>query len=82
MEKQTYQPISCSFYDELEAWATLKKHCVIEYQGEDGNELKVEGKIVDFFIKDKVEYLKLDSTQSIRLDYLIRVNGKALPNAC
>lgn len=57
MEKEKYIPISCSFYDRLEEWATLRKEC-------------------------SIEYLKLKSGEEIRLDYLISVNGEALPQSC
>jgi Rho-binding antiterminator len=77
-----YQPISCTFYDELEALATLRKSCLIKYRNDAGTETQTQALIKDFFIKDKVEYLKLDNGQHIRLDYLIEVDGKALKNYC
>lgn len=85
MEKsstQTYQPINCNYYDELEAMATLRKLVKIEYYNETGDTLEQEGQIVDFQIKDRIEYMILKSGNEIRLDYLIAVDGKPLPKAC
>ena len=82
MQNSNYTPISCSFYDELEALATLKKIAKIKYQDEAGKEFNVEAKIKDFKIKDKIEFMLLDNGQSIRLDYLKAVNGKVLNQYC
>jgi Rho-binding antiterminator len=78
----TYRPISCAYYDELEALATLRHHCVIDYLGSASQPAGAEGIIVDFFIRDKAEYLRLDSGLEIRLDCLLSVNGKALKDYC
>ena len=80
--EKTYKPISCSFYDELEALATLKRECVIEYLSNEGVTKSVSGRIVDFFIEDKVEFLLLQNNQKIRLDFLKTVDGKVLKNYC
>ncbi len=77
MEK--YVPINCNYYDELEALATRRQSVPIAYKNENGDRLEVESVIVDFFIKDKVEFLQLRSGLNIRLDYLISVNGLLLP---
>ena len=82
MEKQIYQPISCNFYDELEALATLKKSCQISYKDINDKILTISGVISDFFIKDKIEFLQLKNGQTIRLDYLIEVDGKPLKGYC
>lgn len=82
MEKEKYTPISCSFYDRLEEWATLRKVCLIEYKQDSGETQTIEGRIIDFFIKEGIEYLKLKSGEEIRLDYLLTVNGLALPQSC
>ena len=77
-----YTPISCSFYDELEALATLRKSCLIQYRDAQG-ELQHQNAIIkDFFIRDKVEYMLLDNGDTIRLDYLVEVDGKVLNKYC
>ena len=82
MSSKPYTPISCSFYDELEAIATLRQTAVIRYTGDHQKTLEVSGKIKDLFVRNKVEYLLLDSGQEIRLDTLISVNGKIMGNYC
>ncbi|HAA16929.1 MAG TPA: hypothetical protein DCE41_36535 [Cytophagales bacterium] len=78
-----YIPINCSYYDELEAFATLRQEVSIVYRTQGGEEqAEIRGVIQTFEIRDKVEYLKLRSGQAIRLDWLITVEGKTLPLAC
>lgn len=79
---KNYQPISCNFYDELEALATLRSLCIIEYHDKNANKHKAEGVIKDLYIRDKAEYLLLNTGFEIRLDQLISVNGKELKGYC
>ncbi len=74
-----YIPIDCNYYDVLEAFATKRTLVDILYKDEQQNPQQVQSKIVDFFILDKVEHLKLKDGQSIRLDFLISVNGLRPP---
>jgi Rho-binding antiterminator len=69
-----YRSIACSLYDELEALATKRERCRIEFLADGAPEL-AEGRISDLFAKDGAEYLKLDSGRVIRLDRLVGVNG-------
>jgi Rho-binding antiterminator len=82
MAERSYTPISCSFYDELEALATLRQPAVIRYAGEQGKTVEAQGRIKDFFIRDRAEYLLLDSGLEIRLDDITSVNGKIMGNYC
>jgi Rho-binding antiterminator len=77
-----YTPIDCNFYDTLEANAVLRKVVEIEYLDDSGNELQVNSRIVDLFIKEKVEFMKLEIGLEIRLDYLKSVDGKVLSGSC
>lgn len=70
-----YIPISCSLHDELEAAATLRQMCDVVY-GTGGDKTETNGVIDDLYARDGVEYLRLDSGLEIRLDHLIRLNGK------
>lgn len=72
-----YKPISCSFYDYLEAFAVKKIDCIIVFN-ESGKPEQTTGIITDLFSKNKIEYLLLDSGKTIRLDHLIKVNDIAL----
>lgn len=73
-----YRPISCSFHDILEANATLRKNIEICYLDEQGERVQLHQVITDIYSKDKVEFIKLQNGQSIRLDYLITVDGQSL----
>lgn len=69
---ENYTPIDCNLYDYLEAWATTRKKSAVVYSN-NNTEVLVEGFIKDLYIKDKVEYMKLNDLE-IRLDALIKVN--------
>jgi Rho-binding antiterminator len=76
-----YVPINCSFYDYLEEAATLDRLSAIEYM--EGNRLvKIASKIQTLVSRDKIEYMVLENGQSIRLDYLLSINGISLPKSC
>jgi Rho-binding antiterminator len=76
-----YRSINCSSYDQLEAYATQRTHCLIVYR-EHNVERHTEGIIVDLVAQNGAEYLKLDTAAVIRLDHLISVNGVAIHYAC
>jgi Rho-binding antiterminator len=76
-----YQKISCSYYDQLEALATKRTHCVIVFLSE-GKEETAEGVITDLFSKEGAEFLQLDKGITIRLDHLVSVNGVPLNFVC
>jgi Rho-binding antiterminator len=73
-----YTPISCDFYDELEAYSILKKEVEIFYEEEAGIPTSIFGRIKDLYSRDNTEYLLLDTGKEIRLDLLIRVDNKVL----
>jgi Rho-binding antiterminator len=73
-----YIPISCNFYDELEALATLGKSAHIHYLDDDENKVCLEGKIKDFILKEKVEFMVTTNDVLIRLDKLVSVNDLIL----
>lgn len=70
-----YKPIDCSYYDRLEAWATLRKNCNIIWADQEGSSHEVSSKIVDLVLKGGVEYLVAENDLHIRLDQLVSVNG-------
>ncbi len=77
-----YQPISCSFYDELEMRATLGRQCMIRFRTATGEEREVRSRIVDLFTRRKEEFLLLADGRRIRLDHLISVDGISLAGYC
>ncbi|MFA6468791.1 MAG: hypothetical protein WCW35_07825 [Bacteroidota bacterium] len=75
-----YKSIGCSYYDQLEAFATQQAQCSIVYREE--TERTIAGVIVDVYAKEGAEYLKLDNGIIIRLDHLVSVNGIPVTLAC
>ncbi len=61
-----YAPIDCSLHDHYEAAATLRQN--VRFTMDDG--AVVEGVIVDFFHKDKAEWLRMKDGQELRLDQI------------
>lgn len=85
--QSTYTPISCSYYDRLEALATTRTRSRIVYtsineEADTPTEHEVSAIITDLFSKDKAEYMVLDSGETIRLDQIVSINGVALAMAC
>ena len=82
MAEVNYTPISCSYYDHLEAIATKRtKSEIVFLPLESHAEEKLIGYIADLYAKDKIEYLVLrmdDTKHTIRLDRLKSING--IPN--
>lgn len=81
-QQEIYQPISCNFYDHLEATATLRKRIIIRYLDPVGKATSTFAKIKDLYAKEKVEYMVLDNDQTIRLDHLLAVDGEKLAAYC
>lgn len=79
MEK--YIPINCDFYDELETLATIGKRVKVSYL-ENSARIDTSGIIKNLFTKDSVEYMTLDNGITFRLDKLVEIDGKILPNVC
>jgi Rho-binding antiterminator len=78
---EEYQPISCSFYDRLEEAATIARVVKLKYF-EKAELIEVRDKINTFKIRNKVEYLILDSGQEIRLDKIDSLDDIELKNHC
>lgn len=69
----SYQPIDCDYYDRLEAWATQNALLTIYTKAGDASQV-VEAVIVDLWAKDHVEYMKLSTGDTIRLDAIVAIN--------
>lgn len=83
MSDSPYVPINCSYYDELEALATLKQAVEIVFRGPDGNSTQTtHGVILTFYIEAGVEYLRMKDGLAIRLDHLVQVDGKPARLVC
>lgn len=76
------RPISCSFYDELEARATLRQPCELRYRVPGAEAATHYGVITELFIREKVEFLRCHDNFELRLDYLTGVDGKEIQTYC
>lgn len=73
-----YRPINCSYYDELEAIATLKKVVSIVYRDEQGEEVSATTRITNLFTRKKEEFMVLENGTEFRLDRLVSADGKVV----
>ncbi|MEM1326264.1 MAG: hypothetical protein AAGI23_09940 [Bacteroidota bacterium] len=77
---QKYTPIACSFHDILLDRATRRRVVDIAYTDVDGNIKSTTAIIKDVFTKEGEEFMLLDNELTIRLDFLVSVDGEALAN--
>ncbi|MEL6655832.1 MAG: Rho-binding antiterminator [Bacteroidota bacterium] len=78
----TYIPINCSYYDELEAAATQRRTVTIVYRDAQEQEQEVATRIKDLYARNKEEFMVLENGLEFRLDRLISIDGKVPPLAC
>lgn len=71
-----YHPINCSYYDELEAIATLKKVVTIVYIDEQGEQVDATTRITNLFTRNKEEFMVLENGIQFRLDRLVSADEK------
>jgi len=76
-----YKPINCSFYDILEATATLRKSVEIKYYLND-SVISVHSKIKNIYSKEGEEFMEFDTGVIIRLDQIISVEKNLLKDFC
>ncbi len=78
-----YRPISCSFHDLIEHYATLAVTVPIVFQSFDGEVIQLNSKIVTWTNDGDGEYLLLNNyPDPIRLDYIVSIDGKTLQTYC
>ncbi len=80
--KNLYRPISCSFYDKLEARATLGSTCHIPYWDKSRKEQVLKGRIRNLYALQGEAFLEMEGGFTLRLDQLIAVNGRERRNYC
>jgi Rho-binding antiterminator len=64
VNEPAYEPIDCDLYDRYEAAATLRQRVRLTFV--DGS--ASEGIIHDLFVRDKIEWLRMDDGSEARLD--------------
>ena len=77
----TYKPVACAFYDQLEHLAMKQQIILIEYTdhlGEHSSPVIIK----DFITRKKEEFLITTSHIEIRLDKITRVNGQEPETFC
>lgn len=79
--EEAYKPISCSFYDRLEAAATQKKKVDLQYFRH-GSLVSLQTTIKTLHIRNKVEYMVLEDDSEIRLDKIHAIDKVELQNHC
>lgn len=77
-KRQEYKAINCLDYDLLLSKTTLKQIVNLVYQDQNGNIKTINTLIKNIIIKDKAEFLLLPSNETIRLDYIKRVDNNQL----
>ena len=73
-----YVPISCAFYDLLEAIAISRRVVAICFCNDDGKQVIKRARIVDFVVRSGVEFVELEGGKRIRLDRLLSVDDERL----
>ncbi|MBI1266295.1 MAG: hypothetical protein GC193_02565 [Cryomorphaceae bacterium] len=76
-DKEKYKPVSCTFMDEVENLATLRKSGRIEkgrivYRN-NGDVITVEDAILTWESRNGAEYLLLEGGLEIRMDYVVSI---------
>lgn len=77
-EPSDYRPISCDFYDILEAAATARKPVHVRYLDDEGAVQHRHATILDVFSRSGTEYLRISSGETLRLDRLLAVDKAKL----
>ncbi|QNF33481.1 hypothetical protein HUW51_12395 [Adhaeribacter swui] len=77
--KDTYNPIAEAFREELRHYITQKKYVSIQYFSDIREYLSVKAVVKDLFTQASAEYILLNTGEGIRLDRIIRVEGKPAP---
>lgn len=75
MMADTYQPVDCSFHDELEVRVLRGSRCHIVYRDENGREQSVTARLMDIGAHRGEEFLRLEGGAEIRLDRILCIDG-------
>ena len=73
-----YAPIAPEFYYLLETLAMKRQLAQISFVDAEGVEQQRATTITDVYAQEGVEYLLMGSGETVRLDYLVKVDGHSL----
>jgi len=76
---EVYKPISCSFHDYLEHYATKKSYIGIQYFDDIHAFRNVSAIITDLQTVNGEEFMLLNTGHRIRFDQIISIDGKYNP---
>ena len=76
-----YEPVACSFYDELGLRMMRERPCTLVVDDGERTEM-IEAVLADVFTEGDAEYVRLDDDRRIRLDRIRRVDDVPRPDAC
>lgn len=81
-KKTTYQPIDCNIYDELVLLIMRKQNIKLEFKNTNDSSTEVETKLTNIYTKEGEEFITLESGQDIRLDKILKIDGKTFEGYC
>ena len=81
IHKTAYAPIDCNFYDELTLLAMRGSACEVVYRRPGEEPVRLVDSVEDVFTKGPEEFIRLGGGEVVRLDHLVTVAGKAVPDA-
>jgi len=76
-----YEPVACSFYDELGLRMMRGRSCTLVVGDEDATQT-IEAVIADVYTEGDAEYVRLGDDRRIRLDLIQQVDDVRRPDAC
>jgi len=68
-----YRPVSCSFIDYVEHYATLRMEVSVCYTDAAGTKVCITTQIRTWILEDGVEYLVLATGLRVRMDHVVSV---------
>jgi len=77
--EELYTPVAISFREELADYAKKRTYVSLQYLSDIREYLSTRAVIKEIIARDDAEYLLLNTGEDIRLDRIIRVEGKPAP---
>ena len=76
---ETYQAIPADFQDEIREYLRRRKYIRIHYFNAYHEYISTTAIIKEFFDQQNGSYIRLSSGEEVRLDRLVRLDGKPAP---
>ena len=74
----TYQPISCEYYDYIEHFAVKGEEIEIQFYSSENLIKVIKDRILDTRVQNGEEFIVLAKNEEIRLDHIISLDDKIL----